>query len=260
MKNPYTSFVNLDDSLPTKQAIMFFPQEWESLINCLPLINYYSSKYVKIKLIMRSDASSLTDFYISQFKNVRVIYHQKSRLDFNFNRFIKLENRGDILFFGDRDAFRLDGYTNRYRFSNSHSFSLNRLYETYDILYSERVHSFSIDRNHLLENELFNSVVGESVVDYIVVDPEYTNELSNHKIIYLDDDLPIIFNYIKILENAKEIYLTNSKWAYVCYLLDAKYGIFSNIKINLICEDNKTQIFTEPKELNNWNIKTTTDD
>jgi hypothetical protein len=255
MKNPYTSFVNLDDSLPTKHAIMFFPQEWESLINCLPLINYYSSKYVKIKLIMRSDASRLTDFYISQFKNVRVIYHQKSRLDFNFNRFVNLENCGDILFFGDRDMFRLDGYTNRYRFSNSHSFFLNRLYETYDILYSERIHSFSVNRDELLENNLFDSVVGESGVDYIVVDPKYTNKLPNYKTIYLDDDLPIFFDYIKVLEKAKEIYLTSSTWAYICYLLDSKYEIFTNIKINLLCEESDVPIFTDPKKLNNWTIK-----
>ena len=256
MANQYTtSFVNLDNTIPSKNAIMFFPQEWQTLINCLPLINYYHSKYIILTVVMRADASNLVNFYTSQFNNVKVVYYQKNILDYNFNRFIGVKDKGDILFFGDKDSFREDKYANHYRFINTRDFSLNRLYETYNIKYSERIHSFSIDRNYTLEKNLFDNLIEKNEQNYIVVDPNYSFDIPNTKTIYLNDDLPIFFDYIKVLEKAKEIYLTNSPWAYICYLLDSKYEIFRNIKVNLLCEESNVSIFTDPKQLNNWIIK-----
>ena len=260
MTNPYTSFINMDPTIPTKYAIMFFPQEWDVLINCLPLINYYHNKYITLKVIMRGDSFNMFNFYIKQFPNVRPIYLEKSILDVNFKNYIQINDTDKVLFFGANDFYRNDKYRNYYRFKDTGNHSLSKFYTLYDIPYGERIKSFSLQRDMELENEEFKKVVSSYSGKYKVVDSTYSNEETDIKTFKLSDDLNKIFHYIKILEDSKEIYLGESRLAYVCYLLDAQYGIFRNIKINLTCSKDKSTLFSLPRQLNNWKIKTITND
>mgnify|MGYP003626886512 FL=1 len=255
MNNPYTSFVNMDPSVPTKNAIMFFPQEWDELINCLPLINYYQDKYVTLKVIMRGDSFNMFNFYIKQFDNVEPLYLEKGILDVNFKKYFGLGGVDDRLFFGYNDCYRGDKYSNLYRFHNTRDFSISKLYTLYDIPYSERVNSFSLKRNSKLEDNGFKEVMSSYSGEYTVLDSAYEGSLTTTKTIVLDDDCDIIFDYIKVLEKAKEIYLGDSKWAYMCYLLDSRYGIFRNIKVTILCDKDRSVMFTNPKQLSNWEIK-----
>ena len=56
------------------------------------------------------------------------------------------------------------------------------------------------------------------------------------------------------MENAKEMYLLDSVWAGIAYLLDSKYGIFTNKNIFVGCERGYFQMFTKPKKLSNWTV------
>jgi hypothetical protein len=71
----------------------------------------------------------------------------------------------------------------------------------------------------------------------------------------------LIFSYIKILQNSKELHLVDSTWASMCYLLDAKYKMFKNKKIflypyersgGLLKDKNQTNL--NPINLRNWII------
>ena len=64
-----------------------------------------------------------------------------------------------------------------------------------------------------------------------------------------------INDYIKILENSKEIHLLDSVWGVFVYQIDAKYGLFKNIPITSHCLRGYMPMFTEPIKLNNWIIK-----
>jgi hypothetical protein len=250
----------MDPTIPTKNAIMFFPQEWDVLINCLPLINYYHNQYINLKVIMRGDAFNMFNFYITQFHNVQPIYLDKSILDVNFKNYIHINDSDKVLFFGGNDFYRNDKYRNYYRFRDTNNRSISKFYTLYDIPYSERIKSFSLKRNNKLENEEFKKVVASYSGEYRVIDSTHSDEETGIKTFKLSDDLNKIFHYIKILETSKEIYLGESNLAYVCYLLDAKYGIFRNIKINLICNEDRSAIFSNPRHLNNWKIKIITND
>jgi hypothetical protein len=62
------------------------------------------------------------------------------------------------------------------------------------------------------------------------------------------------FDYIKVLENAIEIYLLDSIWGAFIYQLDAKYKLFQNKKIFLYAKRGYRKMFEEPVRLENWTI------
>ena len=184
MTNPYTSFINMDPTIPTKNAIMFFPQEWDVLINCLPLINYYHNKYITLKVIMRGDSFNMFNFYIKQFPNVRPIYLEKSILDVNFKNYIQINDTDKVLFFGANDFYRNDKYRNYYRFKDTGNHSLSKFYTLYDIPYGERIKSFSLQRDMELENEEFKKFTAnlqKHTTDYQWLQSQYVQLKSDYR-------------------------------------------------------------------------------
>ena len=62
------------------------------------------------------------------------------------------------------------------------------------------------------------------------------------------------FDFIKVIQNAREVHLIDSIWGALYYQIDSKYGLFSDKEINLHAMRGYKQMFENPVKLKNWNI------
>jgi hypothetical protein len=241
-------------------GILYFHQGWTDIINCLALINYYCNKYDKIYLIIREDANELINFYTKNINNLQILYEEKINIDQNgikyvinkyIDKYIYLENF-DFLAIGCHDNIRKDSYQNKFRYIDN--CFVKGFYESYDILYIERVNSFNISRNYEIEDEIYNNFIENNGKEYILYHEIIENYDTTKKIVNLNKISNVYFDYIKVLENAIEIHLLDSSWAAIIYLLDAKYGLFKNINIYLYPKRGYSKMFLEPIKLDNWII------
>ena len=247
-------------------GVLCFHQEWTDIINCLALINIYSSKYKTLYLIIRDDAVKLIQYYIKDIKNIFLLTAPK--LNINNHEFLNIIN--------NLKELKIEGYeyialfdvkrpiTDKYHNvwipaeqSKSDIRFERKFYELYDLSFSDKIDKFELRRDIDLENEVYNRIVKNE--PYICVhDREgvYPITVNNdYHIIKLAEASEIFFDYIKILQNAKEIHVIDSVWAAVYYQLDAKYRIFENIPIYVYCVRGHNKMFSEPINLPNWTMK-----
>jgi hypothetical protein len=246
-----------------KIGTILFHQGWTDIINCLPLINLFSLQYDKINLIIRKDSKSIIDFYVSQFNNVEIIYTEKYELDNNLHLIVPQYEDTELLFFGVHDAYRKNNYINSFRGTNGEDFFVKKFYTCYGIDYINRINSFDIVRNFNLEDKIYEDFKLKNGEDYVLYHEDTNRDIflnkenfnKNYNSIDLNGISDVFFDYIKVLENAKEIHLFDSVWASVIYLLDSKYGLFKHIPIYVNCLRGYNLMFTEPIKLNNWFVK-----
>lgn len=242
---------------------MLFHQGFTDIVNCLPLINIFSKKFKKINLIMRDDFKEIVDFYLKQFSNVEACYHEKFKIDNHLSQVISLYSENStMLIFGMYDGYRTHEYINAYGGAPANMFFVESFYTPYDIDYSNRVSMFEFDRDLNLEESTYSKFVEEHGNDYVLyhglndgVISSIKDKHPTSKFVDLDKTTNTFFDYIKILENSKEIHLLDSVWGAFVYQIDAKYGLFKNIPITSHCLRGFTTMFTEPIKLNNWIIK-----
>jgi hypothetical protein len=249
-----------------KTGLVYFHQGWSDIINCFSLINHYSENYDKIYLLMRDGAKEFIDFYIKGLKNVEVLYFNIHELDSYqcFNK-INIDENIDLLFHGVHDKFRNDKYKNSFKVIGHF---VKCLYTCYDIEYINRINLFKFERDFENENIFYENIKTfdkEYIVYHENVD---TNALvkfdkdDNFEYINLNGITNNFFHTIKLLENSKELHLTDSLWAAFCYLLDAKYGLFKDKNVYLYtyhenggaCLENYNVKTLEPINLTNWKI------
>lgn len=259
-----------------KKSILYFHQGWTDIFNCLPIINYYYNIYDIIYLIMRENSKELINFYIKDLKKVNIIFIEYEKLhlyasnninifdlllkDFDIFKNIKKDDI-DFLGIGDSDKYRNDKFKNN--FSNRGGDFLNKFYNCYNININERIEKFNFNRNISLEKNSYNNFIKLYGLRYILYHKNIKSNVGKYiinnkdptiKLINLDNLTNIFFDYIKIIENSIEIHLIDSSWGIFIYLLDAKYKLFSNIKIYVYCERYYNFMFNNPK-LDNWIIK-----
>jgi len=245
-----------------KIGTILFHQGWTDIINCLPLVNIFSKEFEKINLIVREDSKPIIDYYLSQFSNVKGCYYDKFELDNRLGEIVQKYNETEILFFGIHDEFRKNKYINLFLNSKPDEFFVKKFYTVYDIEYSNRVTSFELKRDFNLEEKLYNNFISEHGNDYVLYHDDVerniildkTNFNSNYKWVDLDKTTYTFFDYVKILENSKEIHLIDSVWAAIIYLLDSKYGLFKHIPIRVNCLRGYKPMFLEPIKLDNWEV------
>jgi len=242
---------------------MLFHQGFTDIVNCLPLINIFSKKFKKINLIMRDDFKEIVDFYLKQFSNVEACYHEKFKIDNHLSQVISLYSENStMLIFGMYDGYRTHEYINAYGGAPANMFFVESFYTPYDIDYSNRVSMFEFERDFELEEKTYLEFISKHGNDYILyhgMNDENIVELKklnpNSKFVDLNKATNTFFDYIKILENSKEIHLLDSIWGAFVYQIDSKYGLFINIPITTHCLRGYIPMFTEPIKLNNWIIK-----
>lgn len=214
--------------------IVLHHQGWGDLITCHGLVRYNSNIFKSLILITREDSKELSDYMYKDINNLYIDYIPKNILDKSILSYIsnKYGKQRNILAYGD--TFSFNKRKKRCLISWAHDF-----YEGFGIDYMERVNSFHIERNLLLEEEIYNDIVNKNGKNYIVIhdDPSRNININRNKI---NTDLPIfnlnaysnkIFDMIKVLENAKEIHLIESTYSIAIYLLQKKYNMFENIPI-----------------------------
>lgn len=244
------------------EGTILFHQGWTDIINCLPLVNYFSKKKEKINLIIRKDSKPIVDFYVSPLNNVQVHYIDKFDLDNKLHEIVPSFKETELLFFGIHDAYRINDYVNLFLNSKPNTFFVEKFYTVYEIDYMNRITSFELSRNFEIEDKIYKNFIEKNGTDYLVYHEDLERNIILDKTnfdekiewVNLDKLSYIFFDYIKVLENAKEIHLLDSVWAAIIYLLDAKYGLFKNIPIKVNCLREYKQMFTEPIKLDNWEI------
>lgn len=241
-----------------KIGYLYFHQGWADIINQLALIDYYGEKYEKIVLLIRSDAKPLIDFYLRNKINVEPFYFEKNS---QIPDYILYDTNGELLFHGIHDIYRKD-FIKTCQDSNPEHFWKN-FYICYGIDYSTRIDYFNIQRDMVMEENMYENFIKKNGKDYIVYHEDVLSPIvrdlkikkeDGFNYVNLTNSTEVFFDYIKILENAKKIELVDSVWATIVYHLDAKYGIFRNIPITINCLRNHNYMFLEPVKLDNWTL------
>lgn len=248
------------------KCILYFHQGWTDIINCLGIITYYSAMYKITYLIMRKDAKPLIDYYTRDKINVKLLYEDKKNIldarqnsfQYVINNYPELDlHHADILGIGIHDRCRNDKYKNAFlkKKVKGNNFFVNLFYDCYDIPYINRIDEFKITRDTKLENSVYNDFINKYGEDYILFHEIIQNNDNKCKnIINLNGITNNIFEYIKVLEHAKEIHLLDSIWGALIYQLDSKYHLFKDKKIVLYAKRGYIPMFTEPYILSNWII------
>jgi len=251
-------------------AILTFSQGWTDIFNCLSLINYYHTKYLKLYVIIRDDAIEILKFYIKDLNNVELIIFNNKKFingslinDYKLCSYVilnysKILNNSDYLFHGFLDICSNKYKNNFFKNNLFNKFNfVSNYYISYNIPIFTRIDYFIFRRDIQLENLTYNNFIKENGEKYILYhsndsDIDFIKNKKNEKYINLNKKTNIFFDYIKILENAIEIHLIDSSWGAFIYLLDTKYNLFNNKKIYLYPIRGYIKIFNEPIKLDNW--------
>jgi len=272
------------------KACVYFHQGWTDIIMCLGLINYYSSLYDKISVIVRSDARNIVDFYIRGLNNVSIVYidtdsgryYGNIHPDASVNSVtvkhdtILLPIDYDICFHGEHDKYRQDIYRMYWSRADiakipTKHFS-EAFYEYYDIDFNTRISSFKIIRDVEAEDKLYQEFIAKHGTDYVIYHDDQNNSVSGshhintcinfkyklpgHAYVNTNRQSNVIFDYIKIIQNAKEIHFVDSIWGCAYYQLDAKYNILNGAPVIVYCDRGHENLFKFPVQLNNWTLHT----
>jgi hypothetical protein len=240
------------------KGLLYFHQGWDDIALCLPLINHYATKYTHLYVLCRSDAWNLVQFYIRGLRNVTGLYAPIEALNSKGIGVLEEMNvKIDVYeLIGQLDSGRIDSYKNAHKVKQYTREQL--FYEPYGLSKDVRVNAFSFFRDPSLEGVTYTKYINAE--PYICVQDE---PLSN-KFTCVNTKLPILnlntitsnmfFDTIRILQHAKEIHLVDSTWAILCYMMDAKYGLFHQIPIHVYCYEHKESMFSEPVRLENWTL------
>lgn len=239
-----------------------FHQGWTDILNCLGMISYNSRLYDTLYVVYRSDAKPLADFYSKSYKNVKNLYlpfeicHMLPSLE-NYIGIFELPTDIECIGVGQYCVFRTDELKNRLYLTEHFWLDFYRFFNMDPII---RLRDFEISRDYALEYSKYIKYVNPGWKQYrLYHDCEAAQIPRDSSLPYLElgkltDNL--FFDCIQILENAHEMYLIDSVWAILAYLLDCKYGLFSrkkNIKIKVFAKRNYAAMFLNPK-LDNWEI------
>lgn len=146
-------------------------------------------------------------------------------------------------------------------------------YTFYDIPYTTRINKFNVNRDLDLEQSVYNQFIKENGTDYILYHDDPNRDATpvkgipcrstkinfdsideNYKYVNLHRKSKIFFDYIKVIENAKELHLVDSVWACLIYQLDCRYELFRNKNINIYCQRGHYNLFSNPIVLPNWRL------
>ncbi len=248
----------------TASATIYFHQGFTDIINCLPLIDYYvdTKKYDNIYIVLREDAESILQsyFFNKDISMIKLVLLPKVILDqIDIVKYMEgflgtnLVHNMDFLIHGNFDILRHDKYKFAFHKKMQTDFFVKALYSAYDIDYSTRINKFSINRFCEYEDQVYNDFIKEHGSNYILTH-EIDIKHPSLKVVNLNQKSETFFEYIKVIQNAKEIHLLDSVWAAIIYLLDAKYHLFADKNINVYCNRGYIKMFTEPIKLQNWKV------
>lgn len=209
--------------LSQTEAVLYFHQGYTDIFNCMPLIRYYSYRYTTLHVLMREEMKQPTDFFVRDLNNVKVYYDSMVNLDNlellykKYNYFL-FNNDIDCLIIGYNDNIRRDKYKSIFTLQNGKYDFCRKFYLLYDLDYSIRTNLFHFKRDLNQENTQYNKFIQTRTSDYKLC--HYNDEKQVKKGFFnLNKCSDLFFDYIKIIENAKEIECIDSSWSVFIYLI-----------------------------------------
>lgn len=235
-----------------KKVLIYTNQGYTDIICCIGLIFYNLTKYSQVTVLVRKDVEEMMKF-IFRNKKINFIFEDIKNIHPNNVKKIlnKLKKQYLVLYYGP-----FSGYRNSYEPICNANFFYN-CYCKFPIDKSLAYKYFNIDRDHEMEDKKYDKFIKEYGTDYIIINDDLKRNKSNKLALdkskfalssginnkyFINKDLPvyninnssdIVFDMIKIIENAKEIHLTSTFWSLIIYYLQLKFGLFNNIKIFL---------------------------
>lgn len=144
-------------------------------------------------------------------------------------------------------------------------------YHYYNVPYITRVSEFNVNRDLSLEEKAYSEFVAEHGEDYVLYHDDqqravgqeldlykptkinFENKLPDTEYVNLHRQTNKFFDYIKIIQNAKEIHLIDSVWATLIYQLKAKYPDMIKAPVTIYCQRGHYEIFKDPVQLD-WKL------
>ena len=218
-----------------KKAVIIFHQGWTDIILCIGIVFHNLKYYGNLVLLIRDDSKELIDFIFRQTKKLFIDYQNKNNLDNRDYLSSLLKQKYENFDYLPYGSCFNNGFSNKFIPCGSADY----FYTAGNIDKDESYKSFLIQRDEELENKKYAKFIEETGKDYIIInedsprginiDKKYLNE--NTRIYNINGSSNIVFDIIKIIENAKEIHLTSTFWSLIIYNLQKKYNLFSNIPI-----------------------------
>lgn len=275
-----------------KKGILYFNQGFTDIFNCLSLINYYTEKYNYIFLFMRDDMKDFIDYYTKNIDNIKIIYiplnlHLEyfnsivyNNIDISINnselQYLNIQsniNDLDKIYIGQMDKFN-NNYPNIWNNKiDCYSDFIKLFYESQNLDYKIKNNYFNFNRDYELENVKYNEFINKYGDNYILYHSDEKTILLEEHIKYkyenmerdccglmrwnpinIDNISIIFYDYIKVLQNSKEIHIYDGSWSIFIYLLDFKYKLFENIKIYYYPLKHNIIFFINNPLLENWKI------
>ena len=206
-------------------------------------IRYFCNKYDTVVMICKESYYNQISFMYTDLNNLIIYSISDKNIYKNMNKYIPYsDNTVNNLFSEYNITYLPMGcFDTEKSFSVDADYFPNRIYNELNLNINIAYSHFKINRDYNRENELYNELVNIIGSKYIVIiddekrnfliDDKYLNKLSypifklgnnsinkNKKLNSIRD--PIVFNYIKILENAQEILSIDSSIPWIIDLLD----------------------------------------
>ena len=220
-----------------KTGILYFNQGWTDIVNCLPLVTYYSKRYSRVILPVREGALEFVDYYCRSKNNIECVGFEKQSFESNFpesiNRILneKSVKEIDFLFHGCSDIYRNDDKRCKFMTSENLHF-VSSFYQDYGIPFEQRIENFDLVRDFNIEHEFFESFAQKYGNKYVLVHDSLETPIDVCGV-RLGEIASNPFICSKVLQNAQEIHLIDSFWASVCYHLDMKFSLLQNTKVSI---------------------------
>jgi len=220
------------------KSLLYFHQGWTDIVNCLPLIHYYSHCKPNLEVIVRIDARDFIEYTCRGLTNVSFIYVDKLILDntVDFSKLIPEYEEYEILFHGGHDIMRNDSFKGIWgQNASDKSHFVKKFYKLYNISIEDSISLFNYERDLNAENELFYSFQNIIKKPYVIFHEPWDFDLNvkfrNINSINVNGLSLNPFLWIQVLQSANELHLVDSFWASVYYLICYKFDINDNQKV-----------------------------
>lgn len=268
----------------SNKVLVQFNNGYTDIINLIAIPKYYSTIYTHIILIIREEVKNFVKFFFQDTNNIDVIfikysdqleYHHTAwskNIDLTYTNielinFCKFKNidikEYERKYIGhmDRVLSNIPGNPGpntskfEYNVQKLNGNWLKAFYLSNEIKFDIRYKFFNINRNYEIENKKYDEFIKIYGNEYNLCHSNNIDDFEKKfNAIDLSGKSDLFFDYIKILINAKNMYLSDSVWACLIYLLDMKYGLFKKQKIFYYPIKWNIIFFVNEPLLNNWEI------
>ena len=191
-------------------------------IICNGLVRKFSSDYNNISLFCKPHNKESVEFMYRDLDNINIISLPS---DLDVINYLQNNNISDIITVGFNDMY----------YTNSVSFDVS-FYNQFEIDFESRWSNFRVDRDDKRESIIFNHFNLDNDSKYIFIhdDNRFQVDMNRISLEGLKIIRPIreltdnIFDYLKVIENAKEVHTIESSFLFIIDSLDLNKEVYAH--------------------------------